>query len=259
MSIQEWFKSGCNYQEGVKLYEVHGRNKNLIRLFRRGNDKKNVQLLHYELNKILRQSSDKSRTPVRQVSDKKPTRLIVNHSPRVLSSSLPSDQMATQPSEELKKMKSKPISFYPVVLHPVYHQRINSFLQACSLKMKLNELPEDEVEKAFELQFQIFNLFELNDKCWTILRHYEDTGRIMPLKSSEDYSKLNPGELFRMQQNLYSRISKRKKTIDNKEKELNATKEPGKIARLEQTIIEKKEELQQLENDIAEISRLMNK
>lgn len=236
MTATEWFATGCNYEKGVLIYEQHVRKQHIIRQLRRSSDIKNVKLLHKALREVAAAESG----------------IIPKAKPK------PNQTTAAVPeSKELKKLKERPLSSYPVELHPVYQQRLSTFLQACSLKIKLNSLKEDETEKAFDIQYKIFELFETNDKCWEILNHYETTGRIMPLTHSEDFSKLSTSELFRTRENLYSRVSKRKKTIEKKEQELTRTEEPGKQERLNQIIAAKKEELRQLENDIEAISELL--
>lgn len=252
MTIQEWLKSGCDYQIGVELYAKHGRNKNLLRRFRRLENAALASKLKYELSKVV--NPDAFNSPSESIQ-KSPKPIVFT--PPKIKVEKPVDIKKPEESPVLKKMKSKPISFYPIELHPIYHQRINSFLQACSLKVQLNELEEDETEKAFEIQFKIFSLFEINDKCWTILRHFEETGRVMPLKASVDYSQLNPMELLRVQQNIYVRISKRKKTIEKTEQTIVNTKEAGRVERLKQNVLKKKEELQQLENDLEAITKLI--
>lgn len=238
MTATEWFAAGCNYEKGVSIYEQHVRKQHIIRQLRRSSDIRNVKLLHKALREIAAAESGVMNDPVQPKPNPNPT------------------ACAAPESKELKKLKARPLSSYPVQLHPVYQLRLSTFLEACSLKIKLNSLKEDETEKAFDIQYRIFELFETNDKCWEILKHYETTGRIMPLTASEDYSKMLPAELFRTRENLYSRVSKRKKTIEKKEQELAKTKEPGRQERLKQTIIDKKEELRQLENDIEAITEL---
>lgn len=248
MTVKNWFKTGCDYQTGVDLYERIGRNKNLLRRFRRVENPATISKLKYELSKFIEEETQ----PPTPVVKPKP---IVFTPPKIIVEKPPI--AAPKESDQLKEMKSKPISFYPLELHAVYHQRINSFLQACTLKIQLNDLNDDEVGKAFEIQFKIFSLFELNDKCWKILRHFEETGRVMPLKTSQDFSKLNPMELLRLQQNIYSRISKRKKTIQRYESSLTIEKNLAKTESLKKNILKKTEELQQLENDLEAISKLI--
>lgn len=247
MTVQEWFDKGCDYNQGVLIFSGIGKNKNLLKAFQRKETNWNREKLKYELNKFRTNSgqiTDKSRTSSGQPKN----------SP---ANKLTSLKKIIQ-SGELTKIKSKPMSAYPILLHPVYQRRIAAFYKAASLKVQLNQLPEDAEPDALKLQFQIWEAVKENDKCWTILRHYDDTGRIMPTESTTDFKELSPQELVNQRQKLYVNKSKRAKTIRIKEDDLSVETNPAKRLKLEEFILKKKEELQAIENDIEQLTTMIN-
>lgn len=238
MTVQEWFNKGCNYQSGVLLFAEIGKNKNLVRRFQASDTLWNREKLKYELSKFLN-------TPAEKPATKK-----------LKSQPTPQIQQKKSPTE--KQLKSKPISFYPVSLHSVYQRRVETFYQAVSLKIQLNNLQEDNATTALQIQFQIWALIKENDKCWKILSHYDDTGRILSSESDSNFSKLSAQELVNQRQRFYVNKSKRLKTLANKDKELKAEINPAKRIKLENFILRKKEELQKIENDIDKLTQLIN-
>ena len=227
--IQDWINNGCNYQEGVILLEKLSSNKVLIQLLKKGSSPYLQSKLKAELIKLKSVEVQKS---------------------------IPEIPSEETPSDKLKEIKSKPISFYPASLHPVYQRRISTFLEACSLKVQLNEI-ENNQEEAFKIQFKIFNLFLENDKCWKVLKQFEDHGQILPFESSEDFSNLSYTALCKLRQNKYTSVSKRKKTIAEWKAELPSLP-LKKRGQKELNILEKEKELQRFLNDIEKLSNLIN-
>jgi len=243
MTVQEWFDNGCDYNQGVLIFATIGKNKNLLRRFQIKETNWSREKLKYEL--------DKFKTNSRQVSDISAKKVKKSIHPT------PSLKQAIQ-SGELSKIKSKPISAYPVTLHPVYQRRVEAFYKAASLKIQLNQLSEDAEEAALNLQFEIWKLIKENDKCWTILRHFDDTGRIMPLKPTADFSGLTPQKLYIKRERLYSRKTKRGNTIARLKNQLSEEKNEARKIRLSEKLHEKQEQLQLIENDIDQLTKLIN-
>ena len=121
---------------------------------------------------------------------------------------------------------------------------------------QLNEI-ENNQEEAFKIQFKIFNLFLENDKCWKVLKQFEDHGQILPFESSEDFSNLSYTALCKLRQNKYTSVSKRKKTIAEWKAELPSLP-LKKRGQKELNILEKEKELQRFLNDIEKLSNLIN-
>lgn len=239
MTVQEWFENGCDYDQGVLIFTRIGKNRNLVRVFSRKETNWNREKLKYELNKF--------RTNLGQI----PARKLKKNTP-------PASTDKNIQSAELITIKSKPMVAYPVSLHPVYQRRIAAFYKAASLKVQLNDLAEESEEEALQLQFEIWGLIKVNNKCWKILSHYDDTGRIMPTESTADFKELSPQELVNQRQKLYVNKSKRSKTILSKEAELSSEINPAKRLKLKEFIMKKKEELQAIENDIEQLTTLIN-
>jgi|GEM_PF-2200621 len=230
MNIQEWFTTGSDYKKGVELYAlVPYCNKHLLRIFNGGETHYNREKLKTELRKFIHTPITLNEIPDYQV------KTFTKHEQGI--------EVEIHPKPEFNK---KPISFYPLELHPIYKKRIESFYEACTLKTQLNNLPEESEKEALELQFKIYQCWKVNDRSSLILRHYEQTKRIMPFETKEDFSGLSPQELVNKRQKLYSRISKRKSTLLALDNRYKSCPEGASKVSLLNKINQKKEEMQQL-------------
>lgn len=244
MTIQDWIDNGCHYEQGILLYAQFGKNQILLKRFQKNKSDWNEDKLKNELLKF----QDIPQTFSRQVPDTLPTEPV----------NLITEPTKPEESPAFKEIKSKPMSDYPVELHPVYQLRVSSFYRYASLKLQLNKLAPEAESEALKIQFDIWEAVKINDKCWTILRHFDDTGRIMPLETSEDFSSLTPIELFNRRQQLRANKSKREATIREMEIKLFSETNAAKKIKLENTISEKKEFVQQMNNDIEQLTSLIN-
>lgn len=236
MDVRKWIQDGENYDSGVMLLSKLSNKKHLIRTLSKKETDFYRRKLKYELMKYLENDQVKS---VQKVKSK----------PKKITTTLKVEKIK-EASSTLSKLKSKPISAYPVELHETYKLRIETFYEASSLKIQLNEVPEEDHETALKLQLQIWYLLQQNSKHWKILEYYERTKQILPTKSKKDFSKLTPMEIVKQRQRLYVNRSKRIQTIENKQIELNNELNEARRERLINFIIRKKEELQHIQNDI---------
>lgn len=245
MEIKKWLLSGCDYKTGVELYSKLPNNKKLLRFFKLKETSYSLQKLKYELQKYIDHPAEK------KVKEEKNNRKI------------PILQRDKQENTFSKKeipeaYKRKPIAYYPLVLHSTYRTGVEMFYQACSLKIKLNLLAPSESKESLKIQFEIFKCFEINDKCLKILKHYEETKRILPFENIKDFSHLNAQQLVNERQKLYSRVSKRKKTILELEEKYNLTEDKILQKKMFNKINNKKEELQKLNLEIDALSKKIN-
>lgn len=153
------------------------------------------------------------------------------------------------PLEE--KEKTDKITDFPLELHWVYRQKKELFLQACSLKIILNSLADNDTENALEIQQQIFNLFEKMDSLDSILDHWKTHKRILKLKTDTDFSLLSPMELLQKRNTLRSNLTSRKKTL----LKLQATNDNS--LKMKDKIIKKQEEIKEIELQIEKLNNLI--
>lgn len=145
------------------------------------------------------------------------------------------------------------ISEYPVELHAAYLRRREVFLEACSLKVQLNALADNEILQAGRLQWEIFHRFQEFDKYEKALRHYRDTKRIMPTETKEDFSDV-PDKLLHLKlRNLRSLKTNRKKTLRKLKANLPEPDQPEFKMKLDE-INRKIEELATLDLQIEKLS-----
>lgn len=174
------------------------------------------------------------------------------------------------PKEPLKKESGNPkteppkrkvfndlISDYPVELHPAYRRRWDLWMQACSLKMQLNKIPETETESALEIQMKIYRCFLDFDQCQKVLKHYREHKRIMPLEAETDFEGMSELEIYKHRDNLRALITRRKQTINKMENSLPAPEDPEYKSRLH-TLNLKREQLQEKENELMECEKFLN-
>ena len=156
-----------------------------------------------------------------------------------------------------RKVFNDLISDYPVELHPAYRRRWDLWMQACSLKMQLNKIPETETESALEIQMKIYRCFLDFDQCQKVLKHYKEHKRIMPLEAETDFEGMSELEIYKHRDNLRALITRRKQTINKMENSLPAPEDPEYKSRLH-TLNLKREQLQEKENELMECEKFLN-
>lgn len=142
---------------------------------------------------------------------------------------------------------------FPPELHPVYLAKKQTFLQVCSLKTLLNQVPIASESEALALQRQIFDLFEKMDDCDHILDHWKKHKRILVQEKTNDFSHLTAVELVQRRNTLRSNITAREKTLKKWEKQL----ENKENFTLQEKIVKKTEELIQLKLTVKKLDELI--
>jgi len=162
-----------------------------------------------------------------------------------------------QPAQKKQSIFSDLISNYPGELHQAYKQRYDYWLEACSLKIQLNTTPPGDEKTAFEIQSKMFAALDQLDKCQNALDHYKEYKRVLPIETKIDYGSLAPMELITTRNNLRSNITKRKSTISKMEASLPKSDHPNYKRDLH-LLNRKKEQLQEYENRVEQLNKLIN-
>lgn len=144
---------------------------------------------------------------------------------------------------------------YPTALHGTYRRRWEIWLELCSWKIRLNEVPENKSEQAFEIQWTIYSLFQELDQCQAILKHYKEHKRIMLTESQRDFSEMSELQLYKERNNLRALITRRKKTIEQMQSDLKGT-EP--TPRQLHSLNLKREQLQEKINELTQIQKILS-
>lgn len=124
------------------------------------------------------------------------------------------------------------ISQYPSELHSVYQKAFNYWLTACSLKVKLNEIPAENEADAYDLQCEIYDCMKGFDQAKKALDYYNTEKSILPTENKKDLSQLSPLELDRRLRTLRSLITKRAQTLENQFLKLPDPEDPKYRSRL---------------------------
>jgi hypothetical protein len=218
MTVNEWFSSGCNYNDGVLLYKQQEKaNKNFIKIFERKESMQNLMKLKYELQKYLAPTTAVSSTE-KQTIAKGTFDIHIDSSPK---------------KEESKYFRRILINQLPVELHGLYIQQKNDYMIYCSIKTQLNALTNVtdsfgkivigtdglpklkrqtklHIAKATKFCLQIETLFDAIDKTWQIIDHYLETKEIVIIKETS-YEDLSEGKLRDKLISIRSSITRQKK------------------------------------------------
>lgn len=148
------------------------------------------------------------------------------------------------------------ISEYPVELHPVYLERRNEWIKACSLKIQLNNVAIKDEEEAFKLQLEIYKSINIVDAANKELLHYKTYKRLLPKDIKNDFSTLTEVELLKKRNNLRSNISNRKRTIEKIKISLSKATDKNKL-KLTDKLSSKLEQLEKFQIQVDNINKLL--
>lgn len=137
------------------------------------------------------------------------------------------------------------IAQYPTELHKTYKKALDLWVEVCSLKIKLNDVPKQNEKTAFIVQTKILDKMDVFDECRKALHHYNEHKRILATETQTDYSDLTAMQILKKRNNIRVSITKRKKTITDHEKAL-PPKTDNTYYKLLSALNRKKEQLQEL-------------
>jgi hypothetical protein len=248
--IQAWFDNGCDYQEGIRLYEQSLHNRNLLRIFKVMQSEQNHKLLKNELQNLLPRKVVKK--PVQVIKK------VAQKTVEVTQQDAPKKLVLEQIYEHPEYKRKQQIFFHslPPELRPVYEEATRIYRENCRLKVELNELPEEARHSALQLQLKIHANFETNHILWSKIQYWLDY-RVIPKDKKSPIDNLTPAQLLRRVSLLEASISKYNKELV-KNRELHDTASTledrkrilRKIVRQEAALISKSEELNQVKNRI---------
>nr|WP_322625652.1 hypothetical protein [uncultured Flavobacterium sp.] len=247
--ISAWFNTPV-YTDGLALLsQCKGAPVKLIQVLSRAETPKNVDKLKYELKKAL--------GTMPKVSHAIPVRTSVAP---VAVKPIAVDNAVVLVEKRVQAEK-KPLLFndLPSALRPVYKEAMDLFRENCMLKVELNEVPADESEKAFEIQWKIHQNFERNRACWKKIQYFLDHRTLPPIETKTDaHAGLSPAAQLRRQQQLFSSISNLKKRRD-----ANVTLRESADTVAQRTALDKKIARQDAnliaqEDELTKITKLIN-
>jgi hypothetical protein len=245
MDIVQWFKDSRDYQTGVRIYAMLPKaSKNILTRLQRGENPRNRATLLYELNKLKKSALNVS-IPINSVENIQSTQPPIPP-PDPIKKSLTQDNgkvtMAMLPDPILRKR---------------FVQKNQAFYKRWELKHQLNGLAPRQEAEALELITEIMRLTKLIDQIWTEIDYYMAHKKLLP-SSSKDYTLLSPMAKVRERQLLYSRKSKREKTVNNYLLKLKSTTDTKARANLQRKISEKQKVITQMDIDIKKLNELIN-
>ena len=141
-------------------------------------------------------------------------------------------------------------------MHATFKDCYNAWLDVCAYKVELNAVAEKETDKAYDVQWKTYNAITNFDRFKKALDHWNEHKRLLPTESKTDFSNYSLFELDQAKRSLATLISRRKKTIAKKEKELppvDAIDYRKKLAALQR----KKEQLEEMLLDEIKINELL--
>ena len=241
MTATEWLNGKQDWDSGLKIYEnSRWHNSRLLRIFKK---KRDFFALKYELQKIAK----KERIFQRAVPETKPGKQQKPAKPKT-------DIAKEQTERHYPKVFLKDL---PKALHPAFIKQKQTFYAVSSLKMELNDLPDDEVAKAEAIIRKIFDAWAVIDLIWQRIDYWLINKQLMNVNKN-DFSDKSPVELVKIRQLMYQRLSKRKKTIEKIIAQIEQESDEKKLKKLHYKLKSKQEALHQLEMDIYDIGKILN-
>ncbi len=204
VQIQNWLDGSRDYHEGVALYETHGKNKNLKRLFSKGRSHYNANKLLAELQRLAVHSFIPSPT-----SDLQPVleELNVDLNLQVEPSSGGSPTRYSETSYIVPDHKD-----LPPALQSLNIEKGKAFRKAAKLHRELDGLTSDH--ERFQSATAIVDLFDRINAIWDKIDHWLATGEILTDPNEARITiPENPGELLKRYNNLKTYISKANKVL----------------------------------------------
>ncbi|UOX32414.1 hypothetical protein LXD69_10155 [Flavobacterium sediminilitoris] len=243
-AVTKWINNGCNYDEGVSLYETFpSHNKTLLKNFKRKQSIQLLEKLKYELKKFAKE--------VIEPTVKEKFTVVQKTSGQILSKNSIVQHIAQSSTSEQTKQA---LYFHelPGELRPVLLEANNLFKEMCFIKVELNDLPAHAEKKALELQIAISQKQKQNSNCWKKIDYWQKH-RVAPKEKESKFNELAPAELLRKEQYLFASISKiNKRLIANRAilKTISSLNESNRlhraIAKQENSLIIKNDELTQI-------------
>jgi hypothetical protein len=161
------------------------------------------------------------------------------------------------PPKQKNSIFSDLISNYPKELHSAFKMRYEHWLEACSIKIQLNDVDIRDEKKALEIQWLLMNQLDAMDKCQRALEYYKVNKRVLETETKATFENLTPMELIKRRNNLRSSITKRTATMKRMEKELPDLNDPKYNLKLH-LLNRKKEEIQKLENMVSKLDEMIS-
>lgn len=243
--VQAWIEEQGAYEVGLALYLQHpNHNKNLVRLFSRGESFRNRQKLEYEVERIYRKmplgkpkkESPKPTTVVR-TAGKKPEQKLQEQSAE-----------SFQGSVGLKDLHPS--------LHPKFIQQKNTFYRIWRLHYGLEDIEGDQ--RRLEVVREIMSGWEYINSVWKEIDYFMEHQRVLPDADTGDLQSLSKEKLAQRKLTTRSNISRYRKEVEKLSSDLETTKDQAKKKKLHLKLEKKRQTLGRNEVRMAAINQLLN-
>lgn len=231
--ITDYLSGIREYHEGVALYQLHGCNLRLKRLFMTDDTANTREILMEELRKLAGLTeSEFARLPRHAASPKlngiSIDAVIVDDPVPVAKNE---NVKAPEPLKKLISFREK-YTFLnspdcPDVLKVLVADMFTAFDNYKAAHARLQELRDDESAAALADCDKVVTEYLKNREIWEELEYYRENGAILgkaakfrEMEQAEDYSKLSEIDLMKKLQSAAANESKHRKTV-------NAAKEKG--------------------------------
>ena len=245
MNVNDWFKNGCNYNDGVMLYRsIPTHSKNLLRLFLLKESRINIEKLRYELSKF--KTSNGIIVEASTVAD------TVKHISKIAKTSFDA-KLANAPANGFYRLNQLPME-----LHEVAMKQRNNFQEAISLKLQLNNLlPEQEIE-ALKLCIAIEDLFDAIDGAQKTLDYYVKHKIVLQI-AGRNYESFTPAQLVSARMNKRASITKHKKRVEMLKQKFGQNLSKNDKSKLEVQLQRATENLLKHEMELQQLNEIINK
>ncbi|MBV5313651.1 MAG: hypothetical protein JZU47_10170 [Prolixibacteraceae bacterium] len=222
-AVLEWIESGCNYDQGVVLYEQFGKNSFMRKDFPNKQHKHATKII-YELCKSVglnyNQIIQEKLIPSAQNKQQE------EHNP-ITSDQLPNHSLQTPTNKELPEiMEVQEIAEYPVQLRRIIAEYAELFQERSKMHRILTEMPEGNSQALKTKRAEIFDLIKsLSARLeflYAIRQHFDvnaeipSEDEIWPAPKEDVKTELpdDPEQLRKMKKNQQSANTKDQNMLD---------------------------------------------
>lgn len=255
MKIEDWFK-GKNYQEGVAIYESSGKAKShILRSLKRGKSSRNMALLIRELRKLKKgKSPSKKRHKTRVIKPE-----IGRNYPFKDSSPEKESQQNYQKNQSSKRYFNKVrYGELPKVLKLRFRELKDLFYDRCDLKFTLNDLEDNREKEALQLQIKIFEKEQQQGQIWKELDYWQAHKSLLPADTDDDFTKLNPHDLYLKKANIKSNLHKMRQRVDRWKYEAESENDKLERRKINEQISRTEKRMHEKEINLQKIEKILN-
>lgn len=226
-SIIDYFTYNRSWNDGVKLYAQHGRNRAFLRKINiQGETPSNFEMLHYQLWSLTGKPEGEMiilmMQPVSQLSQHTATK-ISSKPPSAKSHIEPPKPQSIQEATRIKLREEFPFlksENCPNILKILVSDMLTAYDNYVSAHSDLYNVTNEQ--DSFTVADRLISNYLENREIWEELNHYKQTGKVLGKhavfqadKRRTELIKMNVPKLIKLRENLEMNIWRNKKKLED--------------------------------------------